>query len=137
MSAAFALASRADDMTPPAPRPQERARILVVDDEPIIREVLGTLLGTRGYRVQSSTSGEEALEEVTREEYDAVLLDLMLPGRDGIETLRAILARDPDQVVIMVTAFATVETAVSAIRAGAFDYISKPFHNEQVLLALQ
>ena len=132
-----ALAPSLPEMTPTAPRTKEKGRILVVDDEPIIREVLAALLGGSGYDARMTTTGEEALEELTREEYDAVLLDLMLPGRDGLDTMKAILSRDPDQVVIMVTAYATVETAVSAIRAGAFDYIQKPFQNDQVLLALQ
>ena len=112
-------------------------KILIVDDEPIVREVLEGLVASSGCRPVSVGSGEEALDLLARDDYDAILLDLMLPGRDGLEILKDVLSQDGDQIVIMVTAYATVETAVSALKAGAFDYIQKPFQNDQVIHSLR
>ena len=112
----------------------DRAAVLVVDDEGIVQEVLSALLSRRGYEVVTAGSGEEALEALTLRPYDVVLLDLMLPAVDGLETLRRIRERDAEQTVIMMTAFGSVESAVEAMRMGAFHYLTKPFKNDEVLL---
>ncbi len=111
--------------------------ILVVDDEEILQDVLGMLLRREGYRPIFAKSGEEALLVYEREPIDLVLLDLMLPGMSGLEVLRQIRQRDPDQVVIIVTAYSSIEGAIDAMREGAFHYIPKPFKNEEVLLTVR
>jgi two-component system response regulator PilR (NtrC family) len=111
--------------------------ILVVDDEEILQDVLGLLLRKEGYRPIPARTGEEALLLYEKEPIDLVLLDLMLPGMSGLEVLRQIRQRDPDQVVIIVTAYSSIEGAIEAMRDGAFHYIPKPFKNEEVLLTVR
>jgi two-component system response regulator PilR (NtrC family) len=111
--------------------------ILVVDDEEILQDVLGLLLRKEGFRPLLARSGEEALVVLDRETVDLVLLDLMLPGMSGLEVLRQIRQRDPEQVVVVITAFSSIEGAIEAMREGAFHYIPKPFKNEEVLLTVR
>ncbi len=111
--------------------------ILIVDDEEVLQDVLSTLLRREGYATISATTGEEALELIEREEIDLVLLDLMLPGLSGREVLRQIRQRDPEQVVVVITAYSSIESAIGAMRDGAFHYIPKPFKNEEVLLTVR
>ena len=111
--------------------------ILVVDDEEIMREVITTLLEEVGYRVISSATGEEGIEKVKEEAFDLVLLDLMLPSMSGLETLEEITRIDPDIVVVMISAYASIESAVDATKSGAFDFITKPFKNEKLLLVVK
>ncbi len=111
--------------------------ILVVDDEEILQDVLGLLLRKEGFRPIAARSGEEALLLYEKEPIDLVLLDLMLPGMSGLEVLRQIRQRDPDQVVIIITAYSSIEGAIEAMRDGAFHYIPKPFKNEEVLLTVR
>jgi DNA-binding NtrC family response regulator len=118
-------------------RPGDRARILVVDDEPIIREVLQDILSREGYEITAVPDAEAGLEAMDGGEFDLVVLDLMLPGRGGLETLKEIKQKDPDRVVVMITAYGSIETAVQAIRMGAHDYLTKPFKNEDVLRTLR
>jgi len=111
--------------------------ILVVDDEEVLQDVLGTLLKREGFRPIAAKTGEEALLAAEREPVDLVLLDLMLPGMSGMEVLKQIRARDPEQVVIVITAYSSIESAIEAMRIGAFHYIPKPFKNEEVLLTIR
>lgn len=111
--------------------------ILVVDDEEIMREILETLLTREGYRVHLAATAEEGLELVRSVPLDAVLLDVMLPGMDGLELLDEIRKTDDELPVMMVTAFASVESAIAAMKRGAFDYISKPFKNDEVLIVVR
>src|SRR5881296_3127592 len=113
------------------------ARVLVIDDEPIIRDVLQEILSREGYVIDSSPDAESWLEALESGRHDLIILDLMLPGMGGLETLKEIKMRDPDQVVVMVTAYGSVETAVQAMRMGAHDYLTKPFKNEDVLRTLR
>ncbi len=113
--------------------PGTAASILVVDDEEIMREILETLLTREGYRVHLATTAEQGLDLVRSVPVDAVLLDVMLPGMDGLGLLDEIRKADEDLPVMMVTAFASVESAIAAMKRGAFDYISKPFKNDEVL----
>jgi two-component system response regulator PilR (NtrC family) len=112
-------------------------RILVVDDEEVIRDVLQTLLEKEGCDVTAAADGGEALALFDAEPYDVVLLDLMLPDRSGLEVLREIRRRDPDAVVVIVTAYSSIEGAIQAMREGAFHYIPKPFQNQEVLLTVR
>lgn len=112
--------------------PAGDGRVLVIDDEPVIVDVLRQLLVKRGYEVHvagDAASGRQLLEEQT---WDAVLLDVMLPDADGMELLRWIRDRNPNLAVVMITAFGTVESAVRAMKSGAFHYVTKPFKNDEV-----
>jgi nitrogen regulation protein NR(I) len=109
------------------------ANILIVDDEKPIRRILSVLLQERRHRVVDAGSGEEALEALPEAKPDLVLLDLRLPGIDGLETLKLLRAQIPRLDVVMMTAFGTISSAVEAMRRGAFDYVAKPFDNDELL----
>ena len=111
----------------------DKVRILVVDDDAEIRSALADILKSAGYCTEEAVSGNQALEKVISEEYDIALLDMMMPGRDGIDTLIELRRVRPRTRVIMITAFATIENAVTAIKKGASDYISKPFKIKELL----
>jgi DNA-binding NtrC family response regulator len=114
-----------------------RGIIHIIDDEPVIRDVLAQLLTSEGYEVELSTSGEEALEKFPSQSFDVILLDLLMPGMDGIETLRRIKRIDPLATVIIITAYGSVESAIAAMKIGALDYVQKPFKHDDLLLALE
>jgi DNA-binding NtrC family response regulator len=112
-----------------------QGRILVVDDEPVVADVLGTLLRKEGHEVvvaQDAATGRGLFEAGGL--WDAVLVDVMLPDANGLDVLRWIRDRDSDTAVLMITAFGTVENAVSAMKLGAFHYLTKPFKNDEVRL---
>ncbi len=111
--------------------------IHIIDDEPVIHEVLGDLLTSEGYAVERSFSGEEALEKHSSQTYDLILLDLLMPGMNGIDVLKKLKKMDPHSMIIIITAYASVESAISAMKMGAFDYIQKPFKHEELLLTIQ
>ncbi|MCS6885686.1 MAG: sigma-54 dependent transcriptional regulator [Acidobacteriota bacterium] len=111
----------------------KKGSILVVDDEEVMRDVLESLLLQEGYRVDLVSNGESALERYQAKVYDCVLLDVSMPGMGGIRTLEELLKLDPEAVVIMITAYATFDTAVSAWQLGAYSCIRKPFENEHIL----
>jgi DNA-binding NtrC family response regulator len=110
--------------------------ILVIDDEEIMREILEALLAREGYHVRLAASGEEGLELAKAGGFDAAIVDVMMPGMDGIAVLEELKRLDDDLPVVMITAFASVETAISAMKRGAFDYITKPFKNDEVLVVV-
>jgi len=112
------------------------ASILVIDDEEIMREILETLLTREGYAVRSAATATEGIELAKAMTFDAVILDVMLPDMNGIAALEEIRRVDEELPVLMITAFASVETAISAMKRGAFDYITKPFKNDEVLVVL-
>lgn len=103
-----------------------RASLLVVDDEPIIRDTLAEFLQRERYSVQKCGSGEEALALAARHCFDVILCDINLPGIDGLEVLDRVLQISPDTLVVLITAYATVESAVEAFQSGAHDYLMKP-----------
>src|SRR5437762_647538 len=111
--------------------------ILVIDDEEIMREILETLLKGEGYSVRLATSGEEGVELAKNYPFDAAIIDVMMPGIDGMATLEALKKLDDELAVIMVTAYASVENAITAMKRGAFDYITKPFKNDEVLVVVR
>jgi two-component system response regulator AtoC len=111
--------------------------ILVVDDEPAIRQVLTSAIGKAGYAVESAASAAEALAKLDKTPFDVVLSDVFMPITDGIELLKLARTRGHQAVFIMVTAFASVDSAIDAIRAGAYDYITKPVRNEEILHRLE
>jgi DNA-binding NtrC family response regulator len=112
-------------------------RILIVDDEPVLQDVLATLLRREGFQVLQATNAADGIRLADDHEVDLVLLDLMLPDRSGIDVLRELKKRDSEVVVVVITAFSSVESAITAMREGAFHYISKPFKNQEVILTVR
>ncbi len=112
-------------------------RVLIVDDEQGIRQSLSGILGDEGCEATCVGSGEEVLEAVETEDPDVVLLDVWLPGVDGVEVLRGLKARYPDLPVIMMSGHGTIETAVRSAKLGAYDFIEKPLNLDKVLLGLE
>ncbi len=114
-----------------------RGRILVVDDEASIRESLRMILEYEGYQVEEAKNGEEAIEAVRRHVPEAILLDIKMPGLDGLSVLRRLQERGYDLPVLIVTGHGDVSTAVEATKAGAFDFFEKPLQRERVLVSLR
>jgi signal transduction histidine kinase len=115
----------------------DTGRILVIDDEQGIREGCRRVLAPEGYQVETASSLREGTERLTAGSYDLVLLDVMLPDGRGVDLLETIRLRDPDTVVAIITGYATVELAVDAIRQGAYDFLSKPFNGDVLLLTVR
>jgi DNA-binding NtrC family response regulator len=113
--------------------PTPPARILVVDDEALIRDTVAEYLQQEGFAVDACASGESALDLAARHRFDVALCDVQLPGMDGIELLERLLKVSPQTLVLLITAFATVENAVDAFQRGAHDYLMKPILLEEVL----
>lgn len=111
--------------------------VLVVDDEPAIRQVLSAAIGKAGHQVATAASAAEALARLGKGDIDVVVSDIFMPVTDGIELLRLARAQGFDATFIMVTAFASVDSAIEAIKAGAHDYITKPVRNEEILHRLE
>ena len=115
----------------------EPIRVLVVDDEAGLRRFLVKELAARGFTVDSAASGEEGLKKIAEAIYDVVLLDMKMPGMDGLTALREIRREAPAPEVLILTGQGSVETAVEAMRAGAFHYLTKPFHLEELEIQIQ
>ncbi len=110
-----------------------KGRVLVIDDEAIVRISCQRVLTPEGYDVVATSRGDEAIELLENEHFDAVLTDLKMPDMDGFEVLKIIKERWPDIQVIIITGYGTISTAVEAIKLGAFEYIEKPFTPEDIL----
>ncbi len=115
---------------------EQRARILVVDDESGIREGCRRVLAPQGHTVEMAANGQEGLQKIRSGNFDLVLLDVMMPDVSGIDLLEPIREHDPDLVCIIITGYATVELAVQAVKSGAYDFISKPFSADDLILAV-
>lgn len=110
-----------------------KGKVLIVDDAPDTIEIIGKLLRFEGYQVLTAATGEEGIQCVEREKPDVVLMDINLPGMDGNQALKEIKRINPIQSVIMLTAYATVDNAIEALKLGATDFIKKPFENEHLI----
>jgi len=115
----------------------DKHRILVVDDEESMREFLSIMLYREGYAVDAAADGLQAVERLKEYSYDLVITDIKMPRMTGLQLLSYILERAPETVVIMITAFSTTEEAVDAMKQGAYDYITKPFKNEEIRLIVK
>jgi DNA-binding NtrC family response regulator len=112
---------------------KKKKHILVIDDEPEMQDILKQLLQEEGYELETANSGEEGLDKLLEKSFDLVICDIMMPGIDGIKTLEKIKEIDTQQMVIMITSYASVENAVDAMKKGAYEYITRPFRNDEVL----
>ena len=109
-------------------------RIIVVDDEPELRRILVEVLSTQRFEVTACSTGQQALAHLRHKEFDLLLTDLMMPEMDGIALMEAALKVDPHLVGIMMTGQGTIQTAVDAMKVGAFDYVLKPFRLQSVMV---
>src|ERR1039457_2801955 len=115
--------------------PESAGRILIIDHEAEIRESLETLLQLEGYTVVAAASGREGMAQIGERTFDVIMLDLALPDKNGMDVLAEIRMLHPQQPVIMITAYGTVENAVRAMQSGATNFIQKPWDNEKLLAA--
>src|SRR3569832_908492 len=111
---------------------EEPIQILVVDDENGPQEVLRIALSSRGFQVKIAKSGNQACQMFDTEHFDLVLTDLRMPGMSGIDLLRTIRERSPETIVIFITGYASLDSAIEAVREGAYDYLTKPFRIEEL-----
>ena len=116
---------------------RERIRVLVVDDEEIVRESLMGWLAQDGYHVETAEDGPTALERLKKDRWSVLLVDMKMPGMDGLQVLEQARQLQPDLVAVIMTAYATVDTAVSAMKLGAYDYLVKPFDPDELSLMMQ
>jgi len=112
-------------------------KILITDDDIDLRDLLTEAVGNWGYPVAVARDGEEALRKLRMEKYDIVITDLMMPGMDGLALLQRVKELDKDILVIIITGYATIETAVKAIENGAYDYIAKPFRLDELMIVIR
>jgi DNA-binding NtrC family response regulator len=112
-------------------------RVLVVDDEEVVRDLLADFLNSFGYEVVCATNGREGLQAYTTGHFDVVISDLMMSPMDGLELLNLIKMVNPEAIFIMITGYPSIETAMDAIKKGASDYISKPFHIDEIQLKIE
>src|SRR5438309_4104956 len=115
---------------------RRKGMVLIIDDEEEIRESIEMLLNSEGLSTDTAENGEEGLKKIEENLYDAVLLDLMLPGKSGMDVQKDIKRIDPTLPVIIITAIGALETAVTAIKDGSFDYITKPWNNEKLVVII-
>ncbi|MBN1813318.1 MAG: response regulator transcription factor [Anaerolineae bacterium] len=127
----------ADQPNPPPEPTFPGARILVVDDEVSIRRTLTQLFTRMGYQATEAASGQEALEQIAAQRFDLVILDIRMPDMDGTEVLRAARPAAPNTVFILLTAHGTLDSAIVAIRHGAFDYLVKPSPVQEIVRAVE
>lgn len=120
-------------MEDPSGPKETKGKVLIVDDAPDTREIIQALLRYEGYEVITASTGEEGMKRTEEEKPEVVLMDINLPGIDGTEALRELKKNNPNQCVIMLTAYATVENAIRALKEGASDFIRKPFENEHLI----
>lgn len=117
---------------PALPQPDPRARLLVVDDEANLRAGLRNLLSLMGYHVEEAGSGHEALSLLESEPYDLMVLDMRMPGMDGVEAMQRARQIRPDLLIVVLTAHATLESAIAAVKSDAVDYLLKPINIESL-----
>jgi DNA-binding response OmpR family regulator len=115
----------------------DTARIMIVDDEVYMRLLLCELLSRHGYDVSAAAGGEEALAMLQKGMYDLILLDLVMPGMDGLQVMREVGRLAPDTVIIMLTAYASLDSAIETIRHGGHDYLTKPCSTNEILSSVK
>jgi len=124
-------------MNPSSPEQHAPERILVVDDEPNMLGLFKKILEKEGYEVVTALSGEEAFEQLNRESFDLLISDLKMPGLSGLDLIRKVKELNPTLPCIVLTAFGTIESAVTAMKEGAYDYLTKPVNNDEIRLVVK
>lgn len=114
-----------------------KANVLLVDDEEQFLKVVSQRLSMRGLKVEAATSGEEAIKKVNQRDFDAIILDLVMPGKSGIEVLKEIKAKHPDLQIIILTGHGSIEAGVEAIKEGAIDFMQKPVDFEKLMKKIE
>ena len=114
-----------------------KGRILIIDDEEGVRKGCCRVLQPIGYAAETAASFQEGVQKIQENQFDLILLDVMMPDGQGIDLLEPILERDPDAVPVLITGYATVEMAVDAIKRGAYDFISKPFTAQMLIMTVE
>ncbi|HXZ34901.1 MAG TPA: response regulator, partial [Thermodesulfobacteriota bacterium] len=115
----------------------ENKKALVVDDEEAMRHMLSLVLKREGYEVLTAADGKEALSKLESDLFDFILMDVVMPEMSGLELLEAMKDRKVESTIIMMSAYGSLDTAVEAMKRGAYDYITKPFKPDEILLALR
>lgn len=113
------------------------ATVWIVDDEEAVREVVSAMLKELGYRVRAFETGEAAIAEYEKDPADVVITDVRMPGMSGMDVTRALLDKDPDAIVMILTGFPSIPDAVEAIKAGATDFLSKPCRIEEIRVRIE
>jgi len=116
---------------------EARGTIMVVDDESSIRDIVSRKLESAGYECEVASDGEEALYKAFMQDFDLMLLDIRMPGLSGMEVLKKMVVDHPDTGVVMITAISETQTAVEAMKLGAFDYLTKPFNLDDLLVRVE
>ena len=116
---------------------EDRTHILVVDDDRIILDSLAEFLQVEGYEISRATSFAEAMQALNRQPIDLMLCDINMPGGNGFELLHVLRKNQPETVAIMITGYGTIESAVEAIKMGAYDYLTKPIHDDELKLCVE
>src|SRR5581483_7861430 len=119
-------------MTVPSKTEISKGKILIVDDEEVVRESLHQWFDSEGYLTRAAASGKDALTLVAEQQFDLALLDIKMPGMDGIELQQRLAEADPDLSIVIMTGYGTVETAVQALKRGAYDYVTKPIDPDEL-----
>ena len=114
-----------------------RGRVLVVDDEGSQRDILRTILSAEGYAVETAPGGQEAVRRCQEKAFDVVLTDLRMPGTDGLSLVERLTRDDPPTLVVLMTAYGSMDSAEQALKRGAFDYLTKPIEREELLLTVR
>ncbi len=112
-------------------------KILIADDDEIVRDSISSLLKDEGYTVLSAQDGLDAIKILRIEDIDLVITDLRMPGADGYQVLKYAVKNNPDTVVVILTAYGTLDTALNAIKDGAYDYLTKPFKIQEIILLVE
>ena len=115
----------------------EQPSILLIEDEPRLRKNLQLLLQSEGYRITTASDGAEGIQKVAEEPYDLVITDIMMPKIDGFQVMECLKAHFPDTVVVAITGYVSTESAIAALRRGAYDYLSKPFDFDMMKITIE
>lgn len=115
---------------------KEEFRVLVADDDESVRDVVADVITREGYPVETAVDGNDALTRILHGRYHLIITDLKMPGSSGLEILKRSLSLDPDTSVIIITAYATLQSALEAVKEGAYDYVTKPFRLDEMLVTV-
>lgn len=116
---------------------KEEFRILVADDDESVRDVLSDIIIRERYAVETASDGSEALARILHSQFHLIITDLKMSGATGLEILKRAMSLDPDTSVVIITAYATIQSAIKAVKEGAYDYVTKPFRMDEMLVTIR